>query len=166
MLPDIERLWAGLYFQGMRLEAEVVLHAQRMTGAVSAEEDIRLGLQQIQRSYGQPPFQSHPVLPVLLALYCAAGDSPEALKSLIKSEPSFPDPLLLWGLRLVLPSASSHAERRRRLRRIGFLLLRQFPCRLTCCWLWCQLNPQSMCLEACRTTPWPHRLITAMCRWR
>ena len=126
----MDRSWEWLFFQGQRLEAEVALHGQRLKGAGRCESDVLAGLQQLYRSLGcvlVPPEASAPPLQVA---YREAGEDPASLKSLITREPGYPDPLLLWALRAVLPAATCHVDRRQRLQRIAWLLLGQFPRRL------------------------------------
>ena len=130
MQADGDGLWAPLFFQGKRLEAEVVLHAQRLKADSTSELDDWAALQQLQRAWGRELVEPELALLPLQAAYQEAGDHPAALKALIKREPDYPDPLLLWTTRVVLPAAKGHGERRKRLQRIGWLLLRQFPRRL------------------------------------
>ena len=117
--------WAPLFFQGRRLEAEVVLHSQRLRTPGLADGLSRSALQQLQRSWGCELLPEAP-LPPLQAAYQAAGENAAALKDLIQREPDYPDPLLLWALRVVLPAASDPGFRRQRMQRMGLLLLRQF----------------------------------------
>jgi len=49
---------------------------------------------------------------------------------LIERCPQYPDPLLLWATQHVLPAAASLVQRRSVLRRLGQVVLRQFPHRL------------------------------------
>ena len=130
MPPDVDAIWTRLFFQGKRLEAEVALHGQRLSGERFCEADVLPGLQQLQRSWGRDLVQPEVGLPPLQAAYQEAGDNSAALQALMKREPGYPDPLLLWMLRVVFPASSSHTHRRQRLQRIGRLLLRQFPRRL------------------------------------
>ena len=130
MQRDGEWLWASLFFEGRRLEAEVSLHGQRLRCAGLREADFLSAIQQFQRALGCESVPPGAELPPLQSAYQTAGDQPAALKALLKHEPGYPDPLLLWSLRTVLPASGSHGERRRRLQRIGILLLRQFPRRL------------------------------------
>ncbi|MCP9808645.1 hypothetical protein KBY58_04260 [Cyanobium sp. HWJ4-Hawea] len=133
-----DRPWLELFFQGRRLEAEVVLHAQRLQchglqrssdpGAVNGTDPSDLSaLQLLQRAYGRELPKPEAPMPILQAAYQAAGDSPRALRALITQEPGYPDPLLLLALRTLLPAAADHGLRRQLLQRVGLLLMRQFP---------------------------------------
>ena len=99
MRPDGECLWASLFFQGKRLEAEVVLHSQRLSGTGLSEAHVLSGLQQLQRAWGRELAEPEAALPPLQAAYQEAGEHPLALKGLIQREPGYPDPLLLLALR-------------------------------------------------------------------
>lgn len=130
MESDGNRSSALLFFQGKRLEAEVVLHAQRLKGQLHSGTDFESGMHQLQRAWGRHTAFSGAALPPLQEQYEALAENPEGLKALIQQDPDYPDPLLLWAIRVVLPTASCHQKRRHHLQRIGWLLLRQFPGRL------------------------------------
>ena len=130
MQPAGERLWANLFFQGKRLEAETALHGQRLNGQLGAEPEFISAVQQLQRAWGRELVEPAAPLPPLQAQYQAAGEDADALKALVQEEPGYPDPLLLWMIRVVLPAADGHQPRRQLLQRIGQVLSQQFPQRL------------------------------------
>ena len=130
MQPVGDRSWALLFFQGKRLETETALHGKRLSGALSGVADFTAGIQQLQRAWGRELAEPAMPLPALQAQYQAAGEDVAALQALVQQEPGYPDPLLLWMIRVVLPAAGGHQQRRQRLQRIGQVLLWQFPQRL------------------------------------
>ena len=122
--------WTALFFTGRRLEAEVSLHAERFLEDSAGGMEVQLALAHINRARGACVSESHIPPPQFQVDYQDAGDSADALKVLVQQEPDYPDPLLLWALRTVLPVSCNHAERRAVLRRVGLLLSRRFPQRL------------------------------------
>jgi predicted O-linked N-acetylglucosamine transferase (SPINDLY family) len=134
-----DRPWVALFLNGDRLKAEVCLHAARLRGTPA--EQVEADLRQLHRAAGRLveaqvdgakalALGSAEGLQALELAYRAAGTDLEALQALIQATPEYPDPLLLWAISQALPSAPDRAERRARLRRLGLLLLRQFPQRL------------------------------------
>ena len=130
MQPVGDRSWALLFFQGKRLEAETALHGQRLNGQLGAEPEFISAVQQLQRAWGREVAEPAVPLPALQAQYQAAGEDADALKALVQQVPGYPDPLLLWMIRVVLPAADGHQPRRQLLQRIGQVLSQQFPQRL------------------------------------
>ena len=122
--------WERLFFAGMRLHAEVLLHANRFNAEPCCEYEYVSCLQQLHRSWGRELHNPDLPLPHWQAAYRDIASRPEDLRDLVKQQPFYPDPLLLWAMRAVLPRSIGHAYRRRYLRRIGLLLLRQYPGRL------------------------------------
>ena len=126
--------WVELFLTGERLRSEVSLHAGRLCGVSSpqVEADLRL----LHRAAGFPVAASINSdsaagacagLQTLESAYHAAGSIPRALTALVRSAPLYPDPLLLWAISHVFPTASNPAELRLRFQRVGLLLIRQFP---------------------------------------
>ena len=116
----------SLFFQGCRLEAEVLCHAQLFRDSQSAVVYATEWLQQLQRSWGFQLPHSSEQIPSQQSAYQVATQSAGSLKCLIMREPGYPDPLLFWSLRVVLPKVFDHALRRRHALQIARLLYRQF----------------------------------------
>jgi hypothetical protein len=127
--------WPSLFFRGKRLEAEVQLHA-------AAYQNKALPLAQelgfLQRSYG---WETLPALTAGMELSSLATAQMETLQARYRSSveesgsllqlsaelPWYPDPLLCWGLRYVLPSADTKGLRQPRFQRLGRCISERFP---------------------------------------
>ncbi|MEB3235126.1 MAG: hypothetical protein VKM98_06845 [Cyanobacteriota bacterium] len=139
---EFEQRWPEAFWQGQRLDAEVQLQAAALRcgsmAALQREQPV------LRRANGFSP-EDDPDRAAAISsdstdatgglasaemAYQAAGADAEALQALVLQLPAYPDPLLLWALQQVLPAAPNPEQRRQRLQRLGWLLLRQFPQRL------------------------------------
>ena len=125
--------WLELFFSGHRLAAEVSLFAHAFSNLDFVLEPELIS---IQRSYGfaidQPAFAdpstppSTPLYSLSLQYQQSAKQSAD-LRSLIKQQPFYPDPLILLGLAYLLPTAPSADQRHQTFQRLGRLLSLRFP---------------------------------------
>ena len=130
----VER-WVELFFAGNRLAAEVNLLAHAFS---NPDFDLCSELIPLQRSFGfiadptslladdldnihKTPLQS------LLQQYQLSAQQPAALPSLIKDQPFYPDPLLMFGLSYLMPNAITAEQRNQYFQRLGRLLSFRFP---------------------------------------
>ena len=130
--------WCIDFFAGDCLLAEVKLHSacylSQSFDSLSSEQ------YQLSRAAGVKTTSDIPAsiadgnnhnnLHVLDFAYQSAGTHKKKLLALIKDAPFYPDPLLLWALTALFPSAQTKAERRLLMQRVGNLLQQRFPQRI------------------------------------
>ena len=130
--------WCFDFFLGDRLRAEVKLYSTYIFNNLSdllPPEQYQLSRAAGVKTTSDLPASiadaiNHDNLHSLELAYQSAGTDKQKLLALVKQAPFYPDPLLLWALTSLFPTALTTADRRLLMQRVGHLLQRYFPQRI------------------------------------